>query len=181
MKNSIKFLVIAISAVALLGACKKGENDPFLSLKSRTARITGEWKLVKATSTSTSVDNGPIFNSSSTTTTTYDGTIMTETTNGSTDTYSYSFTLTIEKDGSYTATEITDGSTSTYNGSWWWENSGKDKVRIAFDDDYGSYYIDMLKNKEMTLMQEESDTYSDPSNNSNGNSSYTQTLNFEKQ
>lgn len=181
MKKSIKFALVAIVTVGLFSACKKGENDPFLSLKSRTGRITGEWKLVSASSSSSSVDNGPIMNTSNSSSSTYDGTTMTQTNNGSTSTYSYSMTLTIEKDGSYTAKEISDGSTSTFNGNWWWENSGKNKVRIAFDDDYGSFYIDMLKNKEMTLMGEESDSYSDPDSGTSGSSSYSQTLNFEKQ
>lgn len=181
MKKTIKFLVIAITAVGLFSACKKGENDPFLSLKSRTARITGEWKLTSSSSSSTYVYNGPIMNTSNTSSSSYDGTTMTETDNGSTSTYSYTMTLTIEKDGSYKVVEISNGSTSTYNGNWWWENSGKDKVRIAFDDDYGSFYIDKLKNKEMTLIQEESDSYNDLEDGTSGSSSYTMTMNFEKQ
>lgn len=35
--------VILINTVIL--SCKKGEDDPFLSFRSRKARLTGEWKL----------------------------------------------------------------------------------------------------------------------------------------
>jgi len=37
----------------LLPTCKKGENDPFLSLRSRKAKITGEWKLKSGNSSYT--------------------------------------------------------------------------------------------------------------------------------
>ena len=39
---------------------------------------------------------------------------------------------------------------STTSGNWWWLNDSKKKTRIAFDDDYGSFDIQMLKSNEMT-------------------------------
>jgi hypothetical protein len=38
------WLALLILTVAL-GACKKGEEDPFFSLLSRKARVSGEWKM----------------------------------------------------------------------------------------------------------------------------------------
>jgi hypothetical protein len=46
MKAIIKksaYIFLAISFI--LTSCKKGEEDPFFSLKSRKARLKGEWKL----------------------------------------------------------------------------------------------------------------------------------------
>ena len=37
---------MGIAAVVALSGCKRGEDDPMLSLQSRDARVTGEWKLV---------------------------------------------------------------------------------------------------------------------------------------
>lgn len=47
MKLLIRFIIIFISLNFLL-SCKKGENDPFLSLRTRKARLVGEWKVVKS-------------------------------------------------------------------------------------------------------------------------------------
>jgi hypothetical protein len=38
------WLALLVLTIAL-GACKKGEEDPFFSLLSRKARVSGEWKL----------------------------------------------------------------------------------------------------------------------------------------
>ena len=85
-----KFLVGAL-ALALVApafqSCKKGEEDPFISLKSRTSRITGTWTLKSFETTTVRTEteavsndvNGDTWNSSMTTTTktSYDGTNLT--------------------------------------------------------------------------------------------------------
>ena len=54
MKNSIKLAALAlVIAATSFSGCKKGENDPFLSLKSRKSRAAGEWKLSAFTTTYT--------------------------------------------------------------------------------------------------------------------------------
>jgi len=55
----------------------------------------------------------------------------------------------------------------------------KKKVRIAFDDDWGSYYIDRLKNKEMVLKIDESNSTFESGFSASFTS--TATLNFEKE
>lgn len=48
MKHTKKVLTAAlIAAITLpaLNSCKKGEGDPFLSLRSRKARVAGEWTI----------------------------------------------------------------------------------------------------------------------------------------
>ncbi len=171
-KNNFKFALVAVLSLAFLAACKKGENDPFLSLKSRNARITGTWKLKSAEITNSNVYGGTTQSLS----TSFDGTNMTETLDsGESDTYSYSQTVEINKDGTYKMTLVEDGITSDYQGNWWWIDSNKKKVRIAFDDDFGSFYIDRLKNKEMVWKIDESSSSVDYSSKMSG------TWTFEKE
>ncbi len=109
-------LVIAFSG------CKKGEDDPFLSLRSRTARLAGEWKLSSADLSVTSgsstyhyVYNGSIL----TITNTYSG-------HSSTDTYSYTESFTIDKDGTYSKSYTAGGETGSQNGVWIWVEDNKE-------------------------------------------------------
>ncbi|MFH2141789.1 MAG: hypothetical protein ABIJ97_05165 [Bacteroidota bacterium] len=46
------FLLLLISLSVFTG-CKKGEEDPFLSLRTRSARLKNTWKLVSATKSET--------------------------------------------------------------------------------------------------------------------------------
>lgn len=41
-------ILVGLIAVLLLGACKKGKDDPAFTLASRKARVSGDWKLEKA-------------------------------------------------------------------------------------------------------------------------------------
>lgn len=45
--NNIQVITIFLILVSTFSACKKGENDPFFSLKSRKARLVGEWKIAE--------------------------------------------------------------------------------------------------------------------------------------
>lgn len=158
-----------------LAACKKGENDPFLSLRSRNARITGTWKLTSQETSDTFVV-GDITNANSTS---YDGTTLNTTEAGVTNSVNYSQTIEINKDGTYKMIIVEDGISYENQGNWWWLSSKKRKVRIAFDDDWGSFYIDRLKNKEMVLKIDESNSTSQSGSNSTSTSSGTWT--FEKE
>ncbi|MBD78400.1 MAG: hypothetical protein CL840_05740 [Crocinitomicaceae bacterium] len=44
----MKNLLLILAVVAALSACKKGENDPFISLKTRKGRLSGDWKVTHA-------------------------------------------------------------------------------------------------------------------------------------
>lgn len=174
-KQSFKYAVIAVLSLTFLAACKKGENDPFLSLKSRNARITGTWKLTSQESTQTEVNNGmtEVY------TTSFDGTYLTNTNPGGSSTTSYSHTIEIDKDGKYKMTRLDGGVTYENQGNWWWIDSKKKKVRIAFDDDWGSFYIDRLTNKEMVLKLDES--YSTSQSGLSSSSTTSGTMYFEKE
>jgi hypothetical protein len=155
MKQShLKLALIAILSLGFLAACKKGENDPFLSLKTRNARITGTWKLTSQETSETYTSDGEtdVYSTS------YNGTTLNTTESGVTNSVPYSQTIEINNDGTYKMTIIEDGVTNERQGNWWWLNSKKKKVRIAFDDDWGSFYIDQLKNKELVLTIDESNS-----------------------
>jgi hypothetical protein len=42
----IKYIILPLMVVTLIASCKKGDEDPFFSLKTREARMKGEWELV---------------------------------------------------------------------------------------------------------------------------------------
>lgn len=163
--NFLKVFVVLFIGVLILEGCRKGENDPLISLRTRDARVTGEWKLVSYESTSTTITTSGSTTVTQTTTNMYDGSLWTSTTAGGTDTYSYSRNLNILKDGTYTYMETEDGDQSEDSGRWSWLSDAKKKRRILLDNE-GIFYIDQLKNKEMIFTEEYDDSYID----SNGDS-----------
>lgn len=119
MKVILVLLAIAVT-VPFFNGCKKGENDPFISLRSRDARLMGEWTVSKIEGTRTTDTKGNnvnitnYTNSLTTNTTTFDGSTLTSsnvtnstyygtttTLGGGTKTYinSYSVAITIEEHG----------------------------------------------------------------------------------
>ena len=145
MRKTISLgLVLLIFASVFVG-CKKGENDPFMSLLSRKARITGVWNLTSADYEFRDVDGSD----TDVTTYSYDGTQMTETTDGIGFAYTYSEEITIEKDGTFEMIIKTDveyyeneetktgTNTETIEGLWYFldgnkELDVKDKERVEF-------------------------------------------------
>ncbi|PKP05206.1 MAG: hypothetical protein CVU11_00680 [Bacteroidetes bacterium HGW-Bacteroidetes-6] len=134
MKTIIKASFIFAVVAALFSGCKKGENDPFLSLKSRTSRLSKEWKLVSADYTETFSSTGSVDYYSSTHYT-YDGAEMNESnsttigtnTTTSTDSYLYSINVEFTKEGSFEQTISSDGITSVGAGYWTWIHKIKDQ------------------------------------------------------
>ena len=176
MKKNI--LVIALGLLVgstVLTGCKKGENDPFLSFKSRDARITETWKLVNIDQKDVSTDP----TGTDTYTTTFDGTTVSEAFNGSVfSTYSYSLTIEIKKDGTYQSIEVIDGDTETIDGRWYWLNSKKNKTSISLDN-LGLFEVNGLKSKELILKNYSKDVTVSGGDSSTDESTTTWT--FEKQ
>ncbi|MEW6468733.1 MAG: hypothetical protein AB1458_07400 [Bacteroidota bacterium] len=117
--RSIHSALAVIGLTAVLASCKKGEGDPFLSVHSRKARVTGEWKMAKGQSENTYTSSG----NTTVTTTTYDGSNMTQSVvvnSGTpvTSTATYTQNMTIDKDGTFSMTEVDDGVTTTVTGRW---------------------------------------------------------------
>lgn len=49
--NKFYAYIYIISIFLFISSCKKGENDPSISLRTRKARLVGEWKVVKSEET----------------------------------------------------------------------------------------------------------------------------------
>ncbi|MFH0866800.1 MAG: hypothetical protein V1904_11435 [Bacteroidota bacterium] len=159
MKKVKIALLMLLAFVLILPACKKGPNDPFLSLKSRKARLVGEWELKEGTTTTTGIDiwggNSysftQIYTFSGTTRTftgSYDGTPYTPVT------ILYTQNVTFDKDETYENVTNDDGDIYTEKGGWYFGGANKE-----FE----------LKNKETVLMSATSYT------STSGSSSYTGT------
>jgi len=163
-KNLIKLSILSLVMIttALFTGCKKGENDPFLSLRSRKARVVGEWKLNKGTIKSTGTGG--------TETTTYGENSGTITDNLGTDNFTYSMEYTFKNDGTYTYsyTETYTGDTpSIEKAEGRWSFVGKNKSAD-------------VKNKESILLTTTSSSYSyDGSTSSDTESNPTDGTIFE--
>ena len=128
--------MLILAAVAMIAggmsSCKKGENDGFLSLRSRKARVVGEWTMETFSDVTTISSGG----ASSTETVTMDGSALTITSvsGGSTTTTTgtvNSAAIDFSKDGTWTRTMdmtipyefggvliYTIQSVETSNGTW---------------------------------------------------------------
>jgi hypothetical protein len=132
----MKNLIILTLSISLFGgvftACKKGENDPFIYMKSRKARLAGEWKMVSSEDVITFTGTDSEYSYVETSTEAYDGTTLTTTTqlkvtssagtveDSQTKTKKYTESFTFEKDGTYTKTHFdTESGLSTKEEGYW--------------------------------------------------------------
>lgn len=163
MKNILKvnyFILISIGMIAV--SCKKGENDPFLSLKTRDSRISGEWELKSMLIT----DAGNSYDNYDTSSYTYteiyeNGTYAYNytsiyTSNGTTDTYQqgdtitpYEYSMEIEKSGNLILAVTEDQETAELKSLWYWLDTGKKKTILVVNG--SPYYVDRLTNNELVL------------------------------
>jgi hypothetical protein len=121
MTKRLIYFTFAISVIiggTAIASCKKGENDPFLSLRSRRARITGEWKLKEGVETSQSNFGGTQESE------TINYTETTITTNGTS--VSYTETLSIKEDGTFSMAVTENGESFTISGNWFFAGKIKD-------------------------------------------------------
>jgi len=169
--------LVALFALTAFQSCKKGDNDPSISLKSRDARITAKWKLTKIEGTDITLSSGI----TQTTAVSFDGSVRTVVTTitgfpivipPTTSKDTVAFDMTIEKKSKMSWTEtFTTASPATVDaqsgtGTWQWVDSDKDKsfVTICGPNNGGSadlikggvYKIDRLASKELVLIVESS-------------------------
>ncbi len=192
MKKMKIALLMLLTAVLILPSCKKGENDPFMSLKSRKARLCGEWDLKEGTMTQTS--------GSTTVTYSFNGSTCTYSMSGTSASFAYTEKVTIDKDGTYKIETNSDGDLSTEEGAWYFGGKNKelelkDKESVVFiktkytstsggttstttysgsDCPSTTMLLDELKGKEMIMILDGSSTYT------GGSSSTTGTMTFEQ-
>lgn len=144
MKSLSSTALIALLAIALLpfSACRKGPDDPVISLRSRTARLTGVWKLANDEITTTTVRDGVVSKKVVSSfdgafrivvTTTYDGAGNPSITSNK---YASSITWAINKDHTLKLENIVDGDSYVREGTWVWlegnEKDLKDKEAVQF-------------------------------------------------
>ncbi len=185
MKKHFRFSIPAIlCSLFIVSGCKKGENDPFLSVHTRKARVAGEWKMTSGTSTQNNY-----YSSASTTnviTTTYDGVNASESsvtttpfgTTTTNSTYAYTDQMTMERDGTMKGTNTNDGVTTTFEGNWNFsggigEMKNKSQLMLLYTkvtDDNGTstleantyqiiYDINELRTKKMVLTYSQKTVY----------------------
>jgi len=126
-------LMLAILAFPMLDSCKKGDGDPFISLRSRAGRLKGEWNLTSGTETGT-------YGSTSYTAT-YNGTTATVTYGNQTSSYAHTEKAEYLKDNTFKSTILDDTDLTTCEGFW------------AFMDGY-----DQVANKECLVLRLKSQT-----------------------
>ncbi|MBL4752642.1 MAG: hypothetical protein JKY52_03435 [Flavobacteriales bacterium] len=150
MKNLSNVALMMVFALSLsFVGCKKGENDPFISLKSRDGRITGTWVLSNVDKSLDKTVKSGGSTTSTKTTETFDGTIWT--TSGSTpQTDSITYEITIEKDGTWSSIEVKNSATVEESGYWQWTEAKKKKTGLFIANEL--WTIDRLKNKEMVTI-----------------------------
>lgn len=156
-----KFMLVIIAAAFVLpfmSGCKKGPNDPGISLSSRDGRLIAEWKLTKISGTR----QGFYLGDATTYSYAYDGTTFTETYAGNSESGTGAFEMTIEKDGVITSKESftpNGGTANVISGTnqwYWWDNDdNKTGVYLMVYGEYlfdsGLYLVDRLSSKELIL------------------------------
>lgn len=128
MKKIILSLLVVAFVIPAFVSCKKGENDPFISLKTRKARLTGDWALTAGSVTETD-DQGNF------TVTSFDGDY--KTVSGIVKPTVYTENYSILKDGTFTSTRVEGSTTYTYEGTWYFGGKSetldlKNKESVVF-------------------------------------------------
>lgn len=166
-KLNLLFALTAVMAVLSISSCKHGDNDPFISLRSRDARLKGTWNLSTVTGTYTIKETVyDIFGNQSTSGTgtrtinqTEAGTLnVTQTVSGTVSNWTivnqnwstYKLTLDILANGKCNSTETiqSDGSkntrTATMEGAWNWGNDSKNKNSLYCENLMGSQIMNKI-------------------------------------
>jgi hypothetical protein len=160
MKRVLYLILMAVIIVPAFVACKKGPNDPSISLKSRNARVIAKWKLTAITGSESGISGTTGW----TTSYSFNGTTYSATSSlgGTPTTGTGSFDMTIEKEGKYSYNETftpsgsTAASVTSGNDFWYWADNDNNKIAIYLGDGGflfggGQYNIDELKSKELIL------------------------------
>ncbi|MFA5781138.1 MAG: hypothetical protein WC868_02595 [Bacteroidales bacterium] len=166
----MKFLIIlfAITSTIIFDSClKKGEDDPCISLRSRKARVVGDWEVISYKYVrnlnlyALNISNEIYTMDGSTYTSVYTDENGTTTKNG-TETWKWTF----RKDGTFDYTCTIDGQTKTSNGFWKFLGETKAESQIICDENIETgcfincrYNLKELRNKKMIWTYEGSSSY----------------------
>jgi len=160
MKRIVVLSLYLIVTFVLFNGCRRGEDDPFISFRSRKARVTGKWKMTSIKRTSTYNSTTEIFTANGST---YTRTELNSNGANSSKTGIYTYEITFKKDGTYTGQINEDGNIANIEGKWNFTGGVgdmKDKSQITLyetsykdrDDTYtftGHYFNDTYDLKEL--------------------------------
>ncbi len=177
MKRYLNLTIAAVVIVLVSYSClRKGDNDPLVSLRTRTNRLTGTWKLISGIETTNYTSNG----STSTSDIIYEPGIKKMTASGSEIIKSYSNNITFEKKNNFTRIVVEDFDEIKDIGSWTFLQKNKDQelrkkeaflVSLTQNETNGIrtvnsglflselFIIDRLSNKELTLKGKTTENY----------------------
>ncbi len=160
MKKVLAALIMVAFIMPAFVACKKGAEDPSISLASRNGRLIAIWKLTKMEGTYTYVSGGTIY----TRTYAFDGTTYSETLSpgGLSWSGTGNYQMEVAKDGILTFSESytpSGGSADVLSGEdfWYWAGNDNNKIAVylgAGGDNLfwgGQYNILKLSSKELIL------------------------------
>jgi hypothetical protein len=177
MKTPISILCLSIITLLLFFGCKKGADDPLISLRTRKARVVGNWTLKSGTRVFAYTSPGyhyiqdyTLYNDR------YDLTeseTQNDTTKTTVSSKPYELKMEFKKDGSVLITEKRDSYAYIVNGQWNFtkgvgELKAKEEIIIntihtenqfsgsttnqAGTEMYGRFTIKELRNKKMVLL-----------------------------
>ena len=163
----VKTLLMVCFFGLIFTECKKGDDDPVISFRSRKARVVGKWKLTSGSMHYS--DNTGYSESLSYTETKYNILLS----NGAYGAGAYSLIMSFKKDGSYEGIETIDSKAQIITGTWNFSagvGKGKNKEQIvvtwtsvvggnsntmyAGNQVMSTYDIKELRNKKMVLVSE---------------------------
>lgn len=146
MKKIAKISMLVVAGLLVFTGCKKGENDPTISLTSRTKRLCQEWELTAGSVTSSQKNDMYTANATSTyngsTVTTSSSITMSGTTTTSTETHLFTNVIEFVKDGTFEETTNEDGDIEIRKGIWSWLYENQEQE---------------LKNKEAVVLSSNTD------------------------
>ncbi len=177
MKRYLNLTIAALVIVLVSFSClRKGDNDPLVSLRTRTNRLTGTWKLISGIETTNYTSNG----STSTSDIIYEPGIKKMTASGSEIIKSYSNNITFEKKNNFTRIIVEDFDEIKNIGSWTFLQKNKNQelrkkeaflVSITQNETNGIrtvnsglflselFIINRLTNKELNLKGKTTENY----------------------
>ncbi|HBF88140.1 MAG TPA: hypothetical protein DDX39_05810 [Bacteroidales bacterium] len=166
------YLIITASIVILLLVdCKKGENDPFISLISRTSRLKGEWELVEVSENRDITYLGDHLYIEYSYSNSYITEKYTSSWSNDVETYQtkYNLSIVFEDDGLYNLSEEIEDTLYTIEGGWMWSTKSnelevkKKEAIILFgkkfeidkiNEKYSNFYTGELNNGSLLYVDE---------------------------
>jgi len=172
MKRVIQSCSFLLLGVCFLFACKKGEDDPAFTLRTRKARVAGEWRMkegnikLSVRDSANPATDGLIYTLGESS---YKLALVY---NGGSFEGPFSLSITTEKDGKFTMAQTMDSVTVTGTGTWDFQDASdkqksKEVINLQLETFVGfsgrfdlfnksysnfSYRIKELRNKRMVLL-----------------------------